>query len=53
MWEMTVPQIELARHDSTHVVYLSEEQAKKNKNEIRIDNPMQLCNDFGIPVLKE
>lgn len=53
MWEMTVPQIELAKQDSTHVVYLSDEQAKKAQNEVKIDDPMQLVNDFGLPVIKQ
>ena len=31
MWHMTVPQILLAQYDTTHIEYLSEEQAKKDK----------------------
>lgn len=33
MWHMTVPQILLAQYDTTHIEYLSEEQAKKTKHQ--------------------
>lgn len=53
LWEWTVPQIKLALYDNTHVEYLSEEQAKiekRRKYAIRVDNPMSLVNDLGLPV---
>lgn len=52
MWHMTVPQILLAQYDTTHVLYLTEEEAKKAKA-VKINSIDQLLgNDFGIPILK-
>ena len=45
--------MKLASLDYSHVEYLTEEQAKveKNrKNAVHIDNVMDLVNDLGIPV---
>ena len=49
MWRMTVAQIQLATHDSTHVVYLNEKQAKKIKGKT-INNAEDLMNDLGMKV---
>lgn len=50
MWKMTVPQITIAKYDTTHVVYLSDKDIK-DKNAIKIDDPMKLVNDLNIPVI--
>lgn len=54
MWQMSVAQIVLAKYDTTHIEYLSEEQVKRNKA-IKIDDPNKLINDLGfkIPIVKE
>jgi hypothetical protein len=55
MWEWTVPQIKIASYDYTHVVYLSEKQAQKRKIESKtvvVRNPLDLVNDFGVPIFK-
>lgn len=54
MWEWTVPQIYLATYDYTHVNYLSEEEAKAAKKAAKVkvvNNPMDLVNDLGIPII--
>lgn len=53
MWKWTIPQIQLASFDFTHVEYLSEKQAKiekQRKNTVRVDNPLAFANEFGIPI---
>ena len=53
LWKWTIPQVKLASLDYSHVEYLSEEQAKAEKNRknaVHIDNVMDLVNDLGIPV---
>lgn len=54
MWEMTVPQILLAQHDTTHIEYLTEEQAKKAKA-VKINSVEDLfwMNDLGMPILMD
>lgn len=52
MWEMTVPQILLAQHDTTHIEYLSEEQAKKQKTKV-INSAEDLINDLGFPIFNK
>lgn len=53
MWHMTVPQILLAQYDTTHIEYLSEEQAKKDKAP-KINSTDDLFkNDFGIPIFNQ
>lgn len=54
MWNMSVAQIALAKYDTTHIEYLSEEQIKRNKA-VKIDNPNALINDLGfaIPIITE
>lgn len=54
IWSWTVPQIRLAAYDNTHVEYLSEEQAKREKQRkyaVRIDSAKGLAVDLGIPKL--
>lgn len=56
LWQWTIPQIKLASYDFSHVEYLSEAQAKKEKarrNTIVFDNPMDLVNDLGIPIFNK
>jgi len=56
LWHWTIPQIKLASYDFSHVEYLSEEQAKKEKarrNAIVLDNPMDLVNDLGLPIFNK
>ena len=53
LWHWTIPQILLASYDFSHVEYLSEKQAKKEKsrkNAITLDNPADLFNDAGVPI---
>lgn len=54
MWHMTVPQIALAKYDTTHVVYLSEEDVQKKKAKV-INTADDLINDFGmsIPIINK
>lgn len=52
-WELPYPTIRLMAYDATRVIYLSEEEAKKAKTvktAQRIDDPMQLMTDMGVPV---
>lgn len=49
LWEWTIPQIKLSSFDYTHVLYLSEKEAKKRKAK-HIDTAEDLMNDFGIPI---
>lgn len=56
LWEWTVPQVELAAADTTHVEYLTEAQAKKDyedRTAVIIDDPMDMMNDLGVPVFKK
>lgn len=52
MWEWTVPQIQLAICDNTHIEYLTEDQAKRDKmrkNALKVEDTGVL-NDLGIPI---
>lgn len=54
LWEWTVPQVELATIDNTHVEYLSEEQAKIERGRVMaedMDSEENLMNDLGISIL--
>lgn len=51
MWKMTIPQITIAKYDTTHVVYLSEKELQ-DKKAIKITNPLQLLNEFNLPVIE-
>lgn len=56
MWEWTVPQIELAAADNTHLVYLSEDQARRDKlvtAGARDYDPDKMISDLGIPIFKK
>lgn len=50
LWEWTIPQIRLASYDFTHVRYLSDKEAEKQKKEKMYDNPEDFVNDLGIPI---
>ena len=54
LWKWTVPQVELAICDNTHIEYLSEEQAKIDKarrNSMVFDGKKSsMLNDLGIPI---
>ena len=54
MWHMTVAQIAIAKNDSTHVVYLPDDEEAKfhKKKKINVQGVSQLANDFGIPIIK-
>ena len=55
LWSWTVPQVELAAHDNTHIEHLTEEQAKietEKKNAITYSDPSQLLSDLNVPVFK-
>lgn len=52
LWEWTIPQIKLASFDNTHVEYLTEKQAKIEKQRryaMRYDTAKGLATDLGIP----
>lgn len=52
-WGLTAPMVRLMAYDATKVIYLSEKQAEKYskaRNVQRIDNPMDMLNDLGMPV---
>lgn len=54
LWEWTVPQVELATIDNTHVEYLSEEQAKIERGRVMaedMNSEENLMNDLGISIL--
>ena len=54
LWEWTVPQVELATSDNTHVEYLSEEQAKIERGRVMaedMNSEENLMNDLGISIL--
>lgn len=51
MWEMSIAQISLATFDSTHTLYLSEEEAKKSKAKV-INSSTDLLNDLGVTIPK-
>lgn len=56
LWKWTIPQIRLASFDFTHTEYLSDKQAeveKRRNTAAKIDNVMDLVNDFGVPVIKK
>lgn len=52
MWHMTIPQILLAQYDTTHVLYLSEEEAKIDRATKVNSADDLLNNDLGIPIFK-
>lgn len=53
-WDWTIPQIRIASHDFTHVEYLSEKEAERQKmKQKEYDNPYDLVNDLGIPIFKQ
>lgn len=54
MWKMSVAQIALAKYDTTHIEYLSDEQVKRNKA-VKVSDPSALINDLGfkIPIIRE
>lgn len=54
LWEWTVPQVELATLDNTHIEYLTEEQAKKEKARAIAEDmgsEESLVNDLGITII--
>lgn len=53
MWEMTVAQINLAKYDTTHIEYLSDNEIEKKKTKV-INSAEDLINDLGfaIPIKK-
>lgn len=54
LWRWTVPQVELATIDNTHIEYLTEEQAKiEHSRAITEDmgSVNDLVNDLGISIL--
>lgn len=54
LWEWTVPQVELATIDNTHMEYLSEEQAKIERGRVMaedMNSEENLMNDLGISIL--
>lgn len=53
MWQMSVAQIALAKYDTTHIEYLSDEQVEKKKTKV-INSAEDLINDLGfaIPINK-
>lgn len=53
MWKWTIPQIQLARYDYSHVEYLSEQQAKeinKQRNTKVVENPNDIASALNIPI---
>ena len=53
MWEWTIPQLQLAANDFTHVRYLSDKEIKRRKKFAKTkkyDNPQDLINDLNIPI---
>ena len=49
MWKWTVPQIKLASHDFTHVVYLTDKDIENSKTKM-VDGT-NLRNDLNVPIL--
>ena len=54
MWQITIDNLVIAKHDSTHIVYLPDNEDAKfqKKKKINVTSISQLANDFGIPVIK-
>ena len=52
MWQWSIPQIRLACTDFTHIKYLSEEQAKKNKAKAHAINTAEDLMKMGVPQFK-
>ena len=55
-WGLSIVEIRLMSYDASRVIYLSDKQAKKQKTlrtAQRVDNPMDLLNDFGAPVFNQ
>ena len=53
LWELSAPMVRLMAYDATKIIYLPEKEAKKQrilKTARRVDDPMELLNDFGAPV---
>ncbi len=56
LWKISVPLAKILAHDMTYIKYLSEKQAKQQsviKTAQRVDDPMQLLNDFGTPIFNK
>lgn len=56
LWKISVPFARILSADQTHIIYLSKEEAKKAKTvktAQRIDDPMQLMTDTGVPVFNK
>lgn len=54
LWSWSVPQVQLAMFDNTHIEYLSEEQAKiekRRKEAVRYDSAAALANDLGNAII--
>lgn len=60
IWGISVPYLNISKYDTTHIVYLSEKQAKKYKQEQRkanakkktagiTDDPEEFARALGIP----
>ena len=49
MWKWTVPQIKLASHDFTHVVYLTDKDIENSKTKM-VDGT-NLRSDLNVPIL--
>lgn len=52
MWKMTIPQIALAKYDTTHVVYLSKD-IEEEQPDVVINSAEDLLNDLGYVALKK
>lgn len=54
-WNYSYIMIQLMLRDASKVIYLTEKQAKQMKTKktaVRIDDPMQLMADTGMPIFK-
>lgn len=54
LWEWTVPQVQLSLFDQTRVEYLTEKQAKiekERKTSKFYESAQTLANDLGVPIL--
>lgn len=52
LWELSIPYIMISSYDTTHIEYLSEEQAEKNKEENSTGGFEDTIRGLGIPIIE-
>lgn len=55
-WKLSVVEVRLMSYDASRIIYLSDKESKKQrtvKTAQRVDNPMELMTDVGVPVFND